>query len=101
MEGKSGGQIAKDTMESIYDNGTKIVGLLPFTKAAGVAFTHGLNSAVENIFGGSQTLSATLKSVGGKKFSYTFAAIAWDQTIASIFSSDPEARANQRGYSLR
>ncbi len=33
-EGKSGSQIAKDTMEYIYDNGSTIVGMTPLTKAS-------------------------------------------------------------------
>ena len=88
-------------MESIYDNGLKIVGLTPVTKSAGIAFNHGLNAMVEMDFGGKQTLSATLKSTGGKVMPYAFVAIAWTKTIISAFSNDPVTRANARGYVLK
>ena len=100
-EGKSGNQIAKDTIESIYDNGSKIVGLTPVTKSAGIALNHSLFAIIEKDFGGKQTLGTTLKSPGGKLFPYTMAAIAWVNTINSIFSDDPVARANNRGYVLK
>lgn len=100
-EGKSGSQIAKDTVESIYDNGSKIVGLTPVTKSAGIAFNHGLSAYVEKGFGGTQTLSATLKSTGGKAIPYALVAMAWTNTIISAFSNDPEKRAIERGYVLK
>ena len=100
-EGKSGSQIAKDAVESIYNNGSKIVGLTPVTKSAGIVFNHSLSAIVENGFGGTQTLSATLKSPGGKAMPYAFVAIAWMRTIISALSNDPEARANARGYVLK
>ena len=65
-EGKSGGQIAKDSFESIYNNGAKIVGYTPFIKTAGIATNHGLSVMVEKGFGGTQTLNATLKASGGE-----------------------------------
>ena len=100
-EGKSGSQIAKDAVESIYDNGLKIVGLTPVIKSAGIAFNHGLSAIVEKGFGGTQTLSATLKSPGGKALPYAFVAIAWSHTIISAFSNDPVTKANARGYVLK
>ena len=100
-EGKSGGQIAKDIVESIYDNGSKIVGLTPVIKSAGIAYNHSLSAIVENGFRGKQTLNATLKSKGGKGIPYTFVAIAWGHTIISTFSNDPVTRANARGYVLK
>ena len=100
-EGKSVSQIAKDTIESIYDNGLKIVGFTPLTKSMGIVFNHVLNANIESIFGGKQTLSATLKSTGAKVVPYAFAAIAWTYTIISAFSKHPETRANARGYVLK
>ena len=100
-EGKSGRQIAKDAVESVYDNGAKIIGLTPITKSAGIAFTHTLNAHVEKIFDGTQTFSATLKSTGGKVLPYSFVALAWIQTAVSAFSNNPVERANQRGYVLK
>ena len=101
LEGKSGSQIAKDTMESIYDNGAKIIGLTPIIKSAGIAGNHAINVAVEKGFGGTQTLRDTLKSTGGKIFAYAMVAIAWTNTINSAFSNDPVSRANERGYILK
>ena len=100
-EGKNSSQVAKDAVESIYDNGSKIIGMTPFTKASGIAVNHSLNAVVEKGFGGTQTLNATLKSTGGKVIPYAFAAIAWTHTIISVASDDPVARANARGYVLR
>ena len=100
-EGKSGGQIFKDTVESIYDNGSKIVGITPATKGTGIAFNHWLYSIVENGFGGKQTLSMTLKQPGGKFLSYGLAAVAWIKTIRSIIHDNPVTRANERGYVLK
>ena len=88
-------------MESIYDNGSKIVGLTPVTKSAGIAFNHGLYSSLEKAFEGTQTLTATLKSTGGKALSYGLAALACINTINSAFTDDPAARASARGYVLK
>ena len=100
-EGKSGGQIFKDTVESIYDNGSKIVGTTPLTKSAGIALNHILFSIIEKDFGGKQTLSMTLKAPGGKLFAYGLAAVAWVNTISSIINNNPLTRANERGYVLK
>ena len=100
-EGKDSCQIAKDAVESIYDNGSKIIGMTPITKTSGIAVNHGLSAVVEKGFGGAQTLNATLKSTGGKIIPYGFVAIAWTQTIISAISNDPVATANARGYVLR
>ncbi len=101
MEGKSGSEIAKDTMESIYDNGGKIVGYTPYTKSVGIGANHLLRANVESIFGGKQTLSATLGATGGKVVPYAFVAFAWGRTAVSAFSKDPVARAEERGYMLK
>lgn len=100
-KGKSGGQIFKDTVESIYDNGSKIIGTTPATKGTGIAFNHWLYSIVENGFGGKQTLSMTLKESGGKFLSYGSVAVAWIKTIRSIIHDNPVTRANERGYVLK
>lgn len=60
------------------------------TSSAGIAFNHALSASIEKIYGGTQTLSVTLKSTGGKVARYAFAAIAWAHTIISAFSNDPE-----------
>ena len=101
QEGKTGKQIAKDSIESIYDNGSKVIGITPVTKATGIAANHYLSSAVEKGFGGKQTFDDTLRSSGGKATAFAFVAIAWVRTIISAFSKNPTARANQRGYTLK
>ena len=101
LDGKSGSQIVKDTVESIYDNGSKIVGLTPATKTAGIAVKHNVEASVKKIFGETQTLNGTLKSPSGKAISFFFVAIAWAQTIISAVSDDPVTRANERGYALK
>lgn len=88
-------------MESIYDNGSTIVGMTPLTKAASVGANHYLKASVASIFGEEQTLRTTLKSTGGKTVPYAFVAYAWGQTMISAFSEDPVARANERGYLLK
>ena len=100
-ERKSNGKIATDVVEAIFDNGSKIIGLTPVTKSAGIALNHGLSAAVEKSFGGTQTLSATLKSTGGKVMPYAFAAVAWVRTAVSAFSKDPVERAKSRRYQLK
>ena len=100
-EGKSSSQIAKDTIESIYNNGSKILGFTPFTKSAGIAVNHFLNANIESAFGGKQTLGATLKATGGKVVPYAFATLAWVNTAISAFSKDPVSRAKERGYTLK
>ena len=100
-ERKSCGQIAKDSKESLYDNGAKIIGLTPVTKSAGIAFNHYLNSNIEEMFGETQTLSSTLKSTGGKVLPYAFVALAWTHAAISAFSNNPIERAIERGYVLK
>ena len=100
-ERKSNGKIATDVVEAIFDNGSKIIGLTPVTKSAGIALNHGLSAAVEKSFGGTQTLSATLKSTGGKVMPYAFAAVAWVRAAVSAFSKDPVERAKSRRYQLK
>ena len=50
-EEKTNEQIAQDTIESLFDNGGKILGLTPFTNSASVGFNHFLNEQVADIFG--------------------------------------------------
>ncbi len=100
-EGKESDQIAKDTVEAIYDNGLKIIGLTPITKSAGIMFRHSLESIVEKGFGGTQTLNAALQSTGGRIIPYFFVGVAVLHTTISVFSDDPVERANERGYVLK
>lgn len=99
-EGKTNSEIATDIVEAIFDNGSKVIGLTPVTKSAGIAFNHG-RAIVKKASGGTQALSTTLKSTGGKVIPYAFAAAAWVRTIVSAFSKDPVERAESRGYQLK
>ena len=101
QEGKSTSQIVKDSFESVYDNGERIVGFTPATKGASITFNHLLSKSVSKIFDETVTIRQTLKSTGGKVIPYAFAALAWVRTGVSIFSDDPVKRASQRGYTLK
>lgn len=101
QEGKSTSQIVKDSFESVYDNGKRIVGFTPATKGASITFNHLLSISVSKIFDETVTIRQTLKSTGGKVIPYAFAALAWVRTGVSIFSDDPVKRASQRGYTLK
>lgn len=83
-EGKSGSQIAKDYIESVYDNGGKIVGATTLTKSGSVIVNHIVNVQVAKIFGEKAALSTTLKTVGGKVIPYGFAAYAWGHTAYTV-----------------
>ena len=100
-EGKSGVQITKDTFESIFNNGDKIINTTPVTKALSTTGTHTLNNYVGKIFDDKISLKTTLKSAGGKVVPYAFAAYNMIQAVTSIFSKDPTERAKQREYSLK
>lgn len=101
QEGKSTSQIVKDSFESVYDNGKRIVGFTPATKGASITFNHLLSKSVSKIFDETVTIRQTLKSTGGKVIPYAFAALAWVRTGVSIFSDDPVKRASQRRYTLK
>ena len=101
QEGKSTSQIVKDSFESVYDNGKRIVVFTPATKGASITFNHLLSKSVSKIFDETVTIRQTLKSTGGKVIPYAFAALAWVRTGVSIFSDDPVKRASQRGYTLK
>ena len=100
QEGDESSQIVKDSIESLYDNGDKIIGVVPVTKTAGVAATHTINSAIDQAFGGTTTLDSTLRLPGGK-LGYAFAALAWGMALDSMLSDDPITKAIERGYSLK
>lgn len=67
----------------------------------GIGANHLLRATGVSIFGGKQTLSATLGETGGKVVPYAFVAFAWGRTAVSAFSEDPVARAAERGYMLK
>ena len=98
---KSGGEVVGDVFEALYDNGPKIIGITPWTKAGSIGGQYVLDKQVAKIFAEKATLKSTLSSVGGKVIPYAFVAYAWGQTTISIFSDDPVQRAEDRGYKLK
>ena len=101
-EGDSSEQIAKDVIESIYDNKAEIIGLTPLFKVSSIGVGHVTTSLVsKKVFGLSHSFGATLKSPCGKAFAYAFVAKAWGDTIISVFSDDPNERAEERNYTLK
>ena len=94
-------QVGVGVTESLFDNGLKIIGITPFTKAGSIGVNYILDKQISKMFGETATLHSTLSATGGKVFPYLFAASAWCQTTISIFSDDPVERAEQRGYTLK
>jgi hypothetical protein len=125
-EGDTSGEIFSDTVDAIFGNGLKIIGLTPLTKTAGFAsgiysqsniFTQTWNLMkvdgfnMKNFVGGSSySLGERFRNIGtymkmptsklGYLIAYGFAAWEVGNTIYSIFDNDPIARAKQRGYNL-
>ena len=105
-EGKSKKKIATNIVESIYDNGKKIIGMTPATKLTGIASIHVASEQVVKPFTGRirfsvKSIKQTLKMTGGKIFAVGFVAYNLGHTIYSIFCKAPVKRAKQRGYTLK
>ena len=96
--GGNGWQIANNCMNAMFINGGKIV-KPSLTKGATTAgtylFTDIVKYKVVPLSG-----DAFLRSTAGKALPYIFVAYAWANTVYSYCSSNPEARAHQRGYTL-
>lgn len=99
-DGKNAEQIAKDTVSSIYNNGAKIIGILPVTKPIGVLYNVA-KSPNPGQFVGQYTLYDALGSTGGKLLPAL--ATAWNVSnmMASFVTNDPVSRAEERGYRLK
>ena len=103
-EGKDTEQNIKDTFESIYDNGAKILGWTPVTKLGSIGLKYGLHKVAAKLFYETCTLKEVLTMTtkpAGKVFSYGMAAFAWISTGAAAFSDDPQGWADERGYVLK
>ncbi len=114
-EGKSGEQIAKDTISSVYNNGEQIIGMLPLTKSAGVLYNDIVNvnsahinnsSLISKItnstrFNGKYSFYDTLGSKGGIMISAITTGWNVSNAVVSIISDNPIARAEERGYRLK
>ena len=99
-EGKNATQLAKDAVESIYNNGLRIIGLLPVTKTAGIAANSALDYMIDTSIGIDYSFASTLKSAGGKALAYGMVAYNAVQAVKSARSSNPVDRASERGYTL-
>lgn len=89
-----------DAIEAVFDNGAKIIGFTPITKAG----TSGANYLFTDITKHKVVpleLNTFLKSSGGKILPYGLAALSWTSTVISVFSDDPITRAEERGYRLK
>ena len=99
-EGKSGWQTANNCVDSVFNNGGKIVGFTPVTKAGGISskyiYTDLSKHKVVPL-----KFNTFLKSTSRKSLPYGFAIYNWGHTTYSILSNDPMLRALQRGYALR
>lgn len=100
--GSSGGKIAADVIEAVFDNGITIL-----APSATKALTTGASFAKHDLFD-NPVLNSDFRgfmagpaSKLGTATAYAFTAYAWIQTTISIFSDDPVQRAADRGYSLR
>ena len=97
-EGYNGWQIANNCIDSVYSNGGKIMSPIG-TKTVFTVGSYGL-SVLKNK-GTSLGLNTFLKSSRNKILPYGATLYAWWETARSIFSRDPVARANRRGYFLK
>ena len=97
-DGDNGWQIVNDCINSVFNNGGRII-----TPTATKVGTTSANYLVTDIAKHKVVplgANAFLNSKGGKVLPYAFVAGSWIYTINSIFSCDPVVRAKQRGYSL-
>jgi hypothetical protein len=130
-EGNNSEQIAGDVINSVFDNGSRIVGMTPLTKTAGYAsgfysqsdtirntmellkldganisqssknLAQAAGMEVANRFTNLRACMAASASKGSMFVSYGFAAYQVGNMTISIFSDNPKQRAAERGYSLR
>lgn len=98
LEGKSGWEIANNCINSLYNNGGKILSSA-FTKSATTSAAYVATDFIKHKVV-PLSVNSYLRSAGGKILPYALVAWSWGQTIHSIFRDDPIARANERGYNL-
>ena len=99
---KSGGQVATDVIDAVFDNGITIL-----TPSATKVLTTGAAFVKDDLFNNPVLNSDFNKFITGSAkplgmvTAYGFAAYAWVQTTISIFCDDPAQRAMDRGYRLK
>ena len=103
---KSGGQVATDVIDAVFDNGAKI--LMPSATKAGTTTAAFAKDAFFNNPVSKSNFKSNIKSffAGSAKplgmvTAYGFAAYAWVETTISIFSDDPAQRGVDREYRLK
>ena len=126
QDGDDASNVIDDMVNSVFDNGAKIIGITPATKAIGFGSgfysqsapfqdslelmkldgsLKGLPSSAAgefiNRFRNAREFLSMPTSKMGYFISYGFAAIAVGNTIYSCFASNPAKRAAKRGYSLK
>ena len=126
QDGDDASNVIDDMVNSVFDNGAKIIGITPATKAIGFGSgfysqsapfqdslelmkldgsLKGLPSSAAgefiNRFRNAREFLSMPTSKMGYFISYGFAAIAVGDTIYSCFASDPAKRAAKRRYSLK
>ena len=126
QDGDDASNVIDDMVNSVFDNGAKIIGITPATKAIGFGSGFYSQSAPFQDSLELMKLDGSLKGLPGSAagefinrfrnareflsmptskmgyfISYGFAAIAVGDTIYSCFASDPAKRAAKRGYSVK
>jgi hypothetical protein len=96
--GKNNWQPANDCIASVFNNSGKIV-LPSVTKSASTSAMYLLTDITKHKVV-PLSFNSYLGSPGGKALPYLLTAFAWADTAISFISSDPVARAAQRGYTL-
>ena len=126
-DGKNTDQVVTDIIDAVFDNGGKIIGATPITKAAGYAtgfysqsstfqdvlnlqkidgFNLGAlaNSAkyeIANRFTNFKDCVSASASKSSMLIAYGGATLETANMVISIFADDPEQRAASRGYTLK
>lgn len=98
-EGQSGWQVTNNCVESLFNNGGKILSPT-LTKSASTSGKY-LWTDISKYKVVPLGVNDYLNSPGGKLFPYVAPSIAWVLTVLSIFCKDPVAKANERGYALK
>lgn len=111
-EGKSGSQITRNIVDSLFNNGVKIAGFSVASKSGLTVGKYAYGKFDRYVFSkaysGSNRRMPPFKrylekpvSSFGKVMSYGAAAYNIANTAYSAFSKDPEERASRRGYTLK
>ena len=98
-EGDGGWQIVNDSIDSLVDNGAKVL-----SPAATKTVTTSSKYAAGNLVKHTvvpRTVKQYLEGTGRRVFPYLLVGYAWAHTTSSIFCEDPISRANYWGYRLR